>query len=182
MIDWQLEYTFDNSLRFSIYRLGYSTLFMSTPVCSSACRRYEPLTVAVTLSYFAVFSYYMYWLIYSGSHLHILVSFYPSLLCLYAFCIFPLQVLQQFILPLHAHLAVVFSEVSQQHFWHFLQQFLIRHFVVDFLHFSSSDIICCTHVLFIPTWYISTSGSYITCIYTDNLYCSLIYCSNFLMV
>ena len=89
MIDWQLEFTFDNSLRFSIYRLGYSTLLMSTPVCSSACRRYEPLTVAVTLSYFAVFSYYMYWHIYSGSHLHILISFYPSLLCSYAFCIFP---------------------------------------------------------------------------------------------
>ena len=33
----------------------------------------------------------------------------------------------------------------------------------------------------IPTWYISTSGSYIKCAYTDNLYCSLIYCSNLLM-
>ena len=42
--------------------MGHSTLFMSTTVCSSACRRYEPLIVAVTLSYFAIFSYYMYWL------------------------------------------------------------------------------------------------------------------------
>ena len=90
MIDWQLQSTFDNFLRFSIYRLGYSTLFMSTTGCSSACRRYEPLIVAVTLSYFAVFSYNLYWLVYSGSHLHILVTFYPSLLCLYAVCIFPL--------------------------------------------------------------------------------------------
>ena len=78
---WQLHLaTFDNFLRFSIHRLDYSTLFMSTTMCSSACRRYEPLIVALILSYFAVFSYYIYWLIYSGSHLHILVSFYPSLL------------------------------------------------------------------------------------------------------
>ena len=48
MIDWQLQFTFDNFLRFSIHRLRYSTLFMSTTVCSSACRRYEPLIVAVT--------------------------------------------------------------------------------------------------------------------------------------
>ena len=48
---------------------------MSTTVCSSECTRYESLKVAVTLSYFVVFSYYMYWLIYSGSHLNILVSF-----------------------------------------------------------------------------------------------------------
>ena len=80
--------TFDNFLRFSIYRLDYSNLLMSTTVCSSACRRYEPIVVAVTLSYFPAFIYYKYWLIFSGSHLHILVSFYPSLLCLYAFCIF----------------------------------------------------------------------------------------------
>ena len=147
MIHWQLQFSFDNFLRFSMYRLSYSTLFMSTTVCSSACRRYEPLIVAVTLSYFSAFSYYMYWLIYSGSHLHILVSFYPSQLCLYAFCIFPLQVLQQFILPLHLHLIVVFSEVLQQHFCHFLQQFL-RHFFVYFLYFSSSNIICYTYVLY----------------------------------
>ena len=55
MIDWQLQVTFDNFLRFSIYRLSYSTLFMSTTVCSSACRRYEPLIVAVTLSYILLF-------------------------------------------------------------------------------------------------------------------------------
>ena len=41
---------------------------------------------------------------------------------------------------------------------------------------------CLLYICIIPTWYISTSGSYITCTYTDNLYCSLIYCSNFLMV
>ena len=46
---------FDNFLRFSIYRLSYSSLFMSTTVCSSACRRYEPLIVAVTLSYILLF-------------------------------------------------------------------------------------------------------------------------------
>ena len=47
VIDWQLELTFDNFLRISIYRLSYSTLFMSATVCSSACRRYEPLIVTV---------------------------------------------------------------------------------------------------------------------------------------
>ena len=55
MIDWQLQFTFDNFLRFSIYTLSYSTLLMSTTVCSSACRRYESLIVAVTLSYILLF-------------------------------------------------------------------------------------------------------------------------------
>ena len=50
MIDWQLQHTFDNFLRFSIYRVSYSTLFMTTTVCLSTCRRHEPLIVAVTLS------------------------------------------------------------------------------------------------------------------------------------
>ena len=50
MIDWQLQHTFDNFVRFSIYRLSYSTLFMTTTVCLSTCRRHEPLIVAVTLS------------------------------------------------------------------------------------------------------------------------------------
>ena len=50
MIDWQLQHTFDNFLRFSICRLSYSTLFMTTTVCLSTCRRHEPLIVAVTLS------------------------------------------------------------------------------------------------------------------------------------
>ena len=144
----QLQFTFDNFLRFSIYRLSYSTLFMSTTVCSSACRRYEPLIVAVNLSYFAVFSYYIYWLIYTGSHLHMLVRFYPSLLWFFAFCIFPLQGLQWFIFYC---LIVIFSEVLQQHFRRFLQQF-----------FNTS---CCRFSVFkqfqyyllyigiIPTWY-----------------------------
>ena len=144
MIDWQLHFTFDNFLRFSIHRLRYSTLFMSTTVCSSACRRYEPLIVAVTLSCNLLFLVNnMYWLICIGSHFHILVSFYSSLLCLYIFCIFPVQVLQQFILPLHVH----HVEVLQQHLWHFLQSFL-RHFVVDFLYFRSSSIICYTYILY----------------------------------
>ena len=52
MIDWQLQLTFDN---FLIYRLSYSTLFMSTTMCSSAYGRYEPLIVAVTLSYILLF-------------------------------------------------------------------------------------------------------------------------------
>ena len=141
---------FDNFLRFSIQRLSYSSLFMSTTVCSSACRRYEPLIVIVVI-YFAVFGYYMYWLICIGSDLHVLVSFYPSLLCLYTFCIFlilyALQVLQQFILPLYAHPVEDFSEVLQQYFQHYLQQFL-RHFVADFLYFRSSNIICYTYVLY----------------------------------
>ena len=173
-------YNYNLPLIISLDFLSYSTLFMSTTVCSSACRRYEPLIVAVNLSYFAVFSYYIYWLIYTGCHLHILVRFYRSLLLFYVFCTFPLQGLQWFILPLHAHLIVIFSEVLQQHFRRFLQQF-----------FNTS---CCRFSVFqqfqyyllyigiIPTWYISTSGSYITCTYTDNLYCSLIYFSNFLMV
>ena len=63
MIDWQSQLAIDNFFRFSIYRLSYSILFMSTTVCLSACRIYEPLIVAITL----------YWLIYSGSHLRILV-------------------------------------------------------------------------------------------------------------
>ena len=135
MIDWQLQFTFDNFLSFCIYRLDYSNLFMSTTVCSSACRRYEPLIAAVALPYFLAFSYYIYWLIFSCRHSHILVSFYPSLLCLYAFCIFPLQVLQQFILPLHAHLIVIFSEVLQQYFRHFLQQ-LFKTFCCTFSVFQ----------------------------------------------
>ena len=144
MIDWQLQFAFDNLVRFSIYRLSYSTLLMSTTVCSSACRRYEPLIVAVTLSCNLLFLVNnMYWLICIGSHFHILVSFYSSLLCLYIFCIFPVQVLQQFILPLHVH----HVEVLQQHLWHFLQSFL-RHFVVDFLYFRSSSIICYTYILY----------------------------------
>ena len=53
-------------------------------------KMWTPYSCSNFVIYFAVFSYYMHWLIYSGSHLHILVSFYPSLLCLYAFCIFPL--------------------------------------------------------------------------------------------
>ena len=36
-------------------RLGYSTLFMSTTVCSSACRRYKPLIFAVNLFYILLF-------------------------------------------------------------------------------------------------------------------------------
>ena len=55
MIDWQLQLTFDNFLRFPIYRLSYSTLFMNTTVCSSACRRSEALIVAVTMSYILLF-------------------------------------------------------------------------------------------------------------------------------
>ena len=55
MSDWQLQVTFDNFLRFSIYRLSYSTLFMSTTVCSSACRRYEPHIIAVTLPYILLY-------------------------------------------------------------------------------------------------------------------------------
>ena len=55
MIDWQLQLTFDNFFRFSTYRLTYSTLFMNTTVCSSACRRYEPLIAAVTFSYILLF-------------------------------------------------------------------------------------------------------------------------------
>ena len=51
---------------------------MSTTVCSSACRRYSCSNFII---YFAVLSCYMYWLIYCGSHLHILVCFYPPLLC-----------------------------------------------------------------------------------------------------
>ena len=146
MIDWQLEYTFDNSLRFSIYRLGYSTLLMSTPVCSSACRRYEPLTVAVTLSYFAVFSYYMCWFIQRGSHLPILVSFYPLLLCLYAFCIFPVQFLQQLFCLCICTLQrffQIYCSISGIFYGSFL-----RHFVVYFLYFSSSNIFCYTQVIY----------------------------------
>ena len=54
-IDWQLQLTFDNLCRFSIYRLSCSTVFMSTIMCSSACRRYEPLIVAVTFSHILLF-------------------------------------------------------------------------------------------------------------------------------
>ena len=84
MIDWQLQLTFDNFLRFSIYRLSYSTLYMSTTVCSSACRRYEPLIVAVTLSYILLY------LVITCTGLYTVVTFYTSALYLYAFCIFPL--------------------------------------------------------------------------------------------
>ena len=144
MIDWQLQFTFDNFFRFSIYRLGYSTLFMSTTMCSSACRRYEPVIVTVILSYFAVFSYYMYWLIYSGSHLHILVSFHPSLLCLYAFCIY-------FLSRFCSGLFCLFMGILKFFFQRFCSSILdifystfLIHFVVDFLYFSSFNIICYT--------------------------------------
>ena len=43
------------SLDFSIYRFSYFILFTSTAVCLSACRRYVPLVVAVTLSYVLLF-------------------------------------------------------------------------------------------------------------------------------
>ena len=43
------------SLDFSIYRLSYSTFFMSTTLCSSACSRYEPHIDAVTLTYILLF-------------------------------------------------------------------------------------------------------------------------------
>ena len=158
MIDWQLQFTFDNFLSFCIYRLDYSNLFMSTTVCSSACRRYEPLIAAVALPYFLAFSYYIYWLIFSCRHLHILVSFYPSLLCLYAFCIFPLQVLQQFILPLHAHLLVIFSEVLQQHFRHFLTV-VFKDVLLHIFCFSVVPILFFihkyhTHMVYIYFWYL----------------------------
>ena len=144
MIDWQVQFTFDNFFRFSIYRLGYSTLFMSTTMCSSACRRYEPVIVTVILSYFAVFSCYMYWLIYSGSHLHILVIFPPSLLCLYAFCIY-------FLSRFCSGLFCLFMRTLKFFFQRFFSSILdifystfLIHFIVDFLYFSSSNIICYT--------------------------------------
>ena len=43
------------NLGFCIYRLSSSISFVSTAVCSSVCRRYEPLTVAVTFSYILLF-------------------------------------------------------------------------------------------------------------------------------
>ena len=54
MIDWQLQLNY-NFLRYSIYRLSYSTLFMSTTVCSLACRRYEPFIVVETLPQILLF-------------------------------------------------------------------------------------------------------------------------------
>ena len=94
MIDWQLQLTFDNFLRFFYIQTQLFYLILSTTVCFSACISYKSLLDEVTLA--AVFNHYMYWLKYSDSHLHILVSFYPLMLCLYVFCIFPLQVLQRF--------------------------------------------------------------------------------------
>ena len=70
MIDWQLQFAFDNFLRFSIYRLSYSTLFMSTTVCSSACRRYEPLIVAVTLSYNLLLLHVLFQLLHVLAYMH----------------------------------------------------------------------------------------------------------------
>ena len=141
MIDWQLQFTFDNFLRFSIHRLRYSTLFMSTTVCSSACRRYEPLIVAVTLSYILLY------LVITCTGLYTVVTFYTSALYLYAFCIFPLQVLQQFILPFYVATYSGFFRGYVVAFLAFLQQFF-KTFCSRFSAFSSSNIICYTYVLF----------------------------------
>ena len=114
---------------------------MSTTVCSSECTRYESLKVAVTLSYFAVFSYYMYWLIYSGTHLNILVSF---LLITVAFaCLLHISSLG---------FAVVYFAFACAPYSNFFGGFVVafqvffykalRHSVVYFLYFSSSNIIC----------------------------------------
>ena len=71
MIDQQILLIFDNFLRFSIYRLSYSALFMSTTVCYQ--HAVDMNLCSNFVIHFAVFSYHMYWLIYSGSHflLHI---------------------------------------------------------------------------------------------------------------
>ena len=157
MIDWQLQFTFDNFLRFSIHRLRYSTLFMSTTVCSSACRRYEPLIVAVTLSYFAVFNYYMYWLIYMYWHQ---LQLLPVLAFTYTSTFLPITVV--FVCLLHISslgFAVVYFALACTPysdffrgfvvaFQAFFTLFLLIHFVVDFLYFSSSNIICYTYILY----------------------------------
>ena len=52
------------------YRPSYSILFMNTTVCSSACRRYKPLIVAVTLSYILLF------LVVSYTGLYTVVAFH----------------------------------------------------------------------------------------------------------
>ena len=58
------------SLDFPIHRRSYFALFMSTKVCSSACRRYEPLIVALTLSYILLF------LVITCTSLYTLVAIY----------------------------------------------------------------------------------------------------------
>ena len=120
---------------------------MSTTVCSSTWRRYEPLRVAVTSSYFAVFSYYMHWLIYSGSHLYILVRFshhfcvcMPSayFLCRFfsnLFCLC-MRTLSWFFQRFCSSISGIFYSSS------------LIHFVVDFRYFSRSNIICYTQVLY----------------------------------
>ena len=180
MIDWQLQLTFDNFFRFSIYRLSYSTLFMSTTVCSSACRRYEPLTVAATLSLFYCFQLlhvlaYIQWqpFTYTSKFLSITAVF----VCL-------------------EHISSLGFAVVHFPFACAPYSLFFTGVVVAFLAFFTIvfKTFCCRFSVFqqfqyyllymyiVPTWYIPTSGRYITCTYTDNLYCSLIYCSNFLMV
>ena len=179
MIDWQLQFTFDNFFRFSIQRISYSTLFMSTTVCSSACRKYEPLIVAVTLSHILLF------LVIICTRLHTVAAFY---IYQYVFshhccllCLLHISSLG-FAVVYFSYACVIYSG-------------FFRGFVVVFLSLSTVAFnkFCCKFSIFqqfqyyllyiciTPTWYISTSGSYITCTYTDNSYCSLIYCSNFLM-
>ena len=146
MIEWQLQLTFDNFLRF--FSIQTQLLYFIYE-CVHQHAEDKTVIVAVTLSFILSLL-----LVITCTGLYTMVAIsiywsvlYPTLLCLYAFCIFPLQVLRQFILPLHTHLVVIFSDVFEQYFWHFLQQFLGR-FVVDFLYFSSSNIICYTYVLY----------------------------------
>ena len=170
MIDWQLQVTFDNLLRFSIYRLSYSTLFMSTTVCSSTlCHIFCCFQLLHVLAYiqWQPFTY-----IYQYVFTHHCYVCMPSAYFLCRFC------------------SSLFAFAGTPYGGFF------RGFVVAYLAFFTPvfKTFCCRFSVFqqfqyyllyiciIPTWHVSTSDCYITCIYTDNLYCSLIYCNNFLMV
>ena len=138
MIDWQLQFTFDNFLRFSIHRLRYSTLFMSTTVCSSACRRYEPPIVCSNFVIFCCFQLlhvlaYIQWqpFTYTSKFLPITVVFV---------CLLHISSLGFALVAPYSDFFRGFVVAFQAFYSSFL-----RCFVVDFLYFSSSNIICYTH-------------------------------------
>ena len=176
MIDWQLQLVFDNYLRF----LYIQTFFISTTVCSSACRRCERLIVAVTfvvhifccLQLLHVLAYMQQQpFIYTSKFLPITVVF----ACLLHISSLGFAVIY---LHLHLHLMVVF-----QRFCSSISGISCSRFKTFCCRFSVFQQLQCylLYICFVPTLYISTSGSYIACTYRY-LYCSLIYCSNFLMV
>ena len=164
------------SLDFSIHRLSYLTLFMSTTVCSSPCRRYSCSNFII---YFAVFQL-----------LHVLafIQWQPfTYTTTFLLITIVLVYLQHISSPRFAIVHFAFASAPYSGFFKGFVIAFLEFFRVGFKRFSWRSSVFqqfqyyLLYICIILTWYISTSGSYITCTYTDNSCYSLIYCSNFLM-